>query len=130
MKLHTLLQKLIIYKLHFSRQSFTGNSTEYETIKTLIAREFHKSNFRFLFIKSKITLLTDPKEIQHVLKDFRDSPMGGHQGVRKMAKKIGQQFKWLGLRKDVQNHVNNCKVCQLTKPHGIKKQLCCGASQG
>lgn len=38
-----------------------------------------------------------------------------------MAHKIGQQYKWMGMRKDVQNYVRNCKICQLTKPKGLSK---------
>lgn len=48
--------------------------------------------------------------------------MAGHQGVNRTAYKIAQQFKWVGLRKDVQNYVNNCGVCQKAKPKGIVKQ--------
>lgn len=76
----------------------------------------------FLFLRNKITILTDPDEIQQILLDFHDSPLAGHQGVRRMAHKISQQYKWVGLRKDVQNFVRNCKTCQISKPKGLIRQ--------
>lgn len=120
-ELRILFKKAEITKVYFARNDFTGNSEEYEMIKNLIYKEFEGSNTHFLFLKDKITLLQNRKEIEQILKDFHDSPLAGHQGVHRMAHKIGQQYKWIGLRKDVQNYVRNCRVCQLTKPKGLSK---------
>lgn len=121
-KLKNILIKTKVTKLHFVRNTFSGNSEEYEFIKSSILKQFTGTNIHFLFLKAKITILNDQEEIQQILEDFHDSPLAGHQGVRRMANKISQQYKWFGLRKDVQNYVRNCKTCQLTKPMGLSKQ--------
>lgn len=122
MKLDTILHNIKVTKLFFSRKTFKGSTQDFEVIKKAISNQFEGKNIHFLFLTNKITILTDPVEIQQILKDFHDSPLAGHQGVRRMAQKISQQYKWIGLHKDVQTFVRNCKTCQLSKPRGLSKQ--------
>lgn len=121
-ELKILFVKMKITKVRFVRNTFLGNSNEYELIRNSILKQFNDTNISFLFLKNRITVLNDTGEIQQVLEDFHNSPLAGHQGIRRMANKIGQQYKWIGLRKDVQDYVRNCKICQLRKPMGLSKQ--------
>ncbi len=116
-----LLDKKVT-KLSFDRNLFEGTLREYNMIKEGIEANFQLSGINFLFLKDKIVLLTDDKDKQQILTDFHDSPLGGHQGIHRMANKIGQQYKWLGMRKDVQDYVRKCKICQTAKTGGLHKQ--------
>lgn len=112
-KLLTLCNKFKIAKLVFERNNFFGTETKYNTIKDSIQNLFTKTNIHFLFLTNKIITLTDQNEIKQILHDFHNTPMAGHQGVHRMAHKIGAKYKWVGLRKDVQDYVRNCHTCQI-----------------
>jgi len=51
-----------------------------------------------------------------VLSAHHDSILAGHQGVSKTLELIQRGFCWLGLRRDVENYVRGCAICQRTKP--------------
>ena len=59
--------------------------------------------------------LSDPEEIQEVLRSFHDSPLGGHQGIRRTTKRIRRQYTWKNMAQDVRKYVKNCPTCQKTK---------------
>ena len=59
--------------------------------------------------------LHDSKDIETVLKDFHDNPLGGHQGVSKTLCRLKRQFRWKGMKKDVTRHVRKCLKCQKSK---------------
>lgn len=94
----------------------------YEKFIDAMKIKCQQSSIKFLLIRQDIVTLHDKKEIEKVLKDFHDNPLAGNQGVNRTAYKIAQQFKWKGLRKDVQNYVKNCSICQRAKPNGVTKQ--------
>lgn len=128
-KLTKLMDKLLnacnkekIVKLHVNRNTFKYSSNDFAVLKKEILKAFEGTQVRFLFLTATTIILSERNEINQTLVDFHDSPLGGHQGVRRMAHKINQQFKWEGMRKDIQKYVRNCKICQLTKPKGLAKQ--------
>jgi len=59
--------------------------------------------------------LTDPEDIMSVLKQFHDSPLGGHQGISKTFHRIRRQYKWTGMLKQIKDYVKSCSKCQANK---------------
>ena len=59
--------------------------------------------------------LENKEDIQTVLKEFHNSPLGGHQGYEKTLDKIKRQYMWQGLYKDVRKFINECEECQRSK---------------
>ena len=55
-----------------------------------------------------LQLVIPRTSIQAVLKEFHDTPTGGHLGLRKTLEKVRSRFYWPGQRHDV---VNWCKAC-------------------
>ncbi|HBS53358.1 MAG TPA: hypothetical protein DD806_05115 [Flavobacterium sp.] len=56
------------------------------------------------------------KEVQEqILKEFHDCPIGGHQGVSRMTKRIKVYYNWPGLKKQIKTYVKTCTGCQLNK---------------
>ncbi|KAF2300131.1 hypothetical protein GH714_009331 [Hevea brasiliensis] len=53
--------------------------------------------------------------IHQLLKEFHDSPIGGHSGVLCTYKRLAQQFYWPSMHRSVKDHVASCEVCQRTK---------------
>jgi hypothetical protein len=56
-----------------------------------------------------------------VLEEAHNSPYSGHFGNHKFLDQINQNFWWPGWRKDVENYVFGCLVCQRNKAQTVKK---------
>lgn len=65
--------------------------------------------------ENEIEYLIDPVEIKTVLKDFHDSPLGGHLGMSKTYQRIRRQYKWKNMQRDVNEYIRNCIPCQRNK---------------
>ena len=57
-----------------------------------------------------------------VLRSHHDSALAGHQGIGKTLELIHRGFCWLGLRRDVEQYIRGCSVCQRTKTSRQKPQ--------
>src|SRR5436190_21802008 len=86
------LRNDIIYKLEESRQGTLG-----------LPRGRQHQN-----------LLTVPPHCQlpMLLKNYHDHHLAGHQAKENTYQKITKQYYWPGMKKDVEEYVHTCKVCQ------------------
>lgn len=50
-----------------------------------------------------------------ILHDYHDIPGQGHMGVKKTTKALLSKYYWKTLRKDVQQYVQSCDLCQRNK---------------
>ena len=63
-----------------------------------------------------------------LLHKMHDTKAGGHSGVLRIFRKLGQQFYWPKMHKLVQDYIKGCEVCQKIKvetlaPAGLLKPL-------
>ena len=63
-----------------------------------------------------------------VLREFHNTPSGGHSGIFRTYKRVAANFFWVGMKKDVQDYVQRCDVCQRHKhdmltPAGLLQPL-------
>ncbi|KAH9782770.1 hypothetical protein KPL71_009054 [Citrus sinensis] len=63
-----------------------------------------------------------------LLKEFHKTPMAGHAGIKKTLVRLSSTFFWPKMRKDVEQHVAACLVCQQIKystqaPTGLLQPL-------
>lgn len=63
-----------------------------------------------------------------LLKEYHDSPIGGHAGDYKTYKRMAAEWYWVGMRKDITKYVQACSVCQQHKastvsPMGLLQPL-------
>lgn len=54
-------------------------------------------------------------EIETILYEFHDAPLGGHVGAKRMHKKIALLYEWPNMRRDIENYVKQCDACQRNK---------------
>ena len=62
-----------------------------------------------------VRILTDPAEIKTIIRDYHDSVLGGHVGVKKTTTRISKSFRWKGMHKQIKQYVLNCPKCQINK---------------
>ena len=63
-----------------------------------------------------------------LLQEFHNLAVGGHSGFFRTYKRISEVVYWEGMRKDIQQHVATCEVCQMNKyqalsPAGLLQPL-------
>lgn len=74
--------------------------------------------------EDKVSEMT-PEEKQRIIKEFHDTPVGGHQGMNRTYERIKQYATWVGMKNEIEAYIRKCDLCQrnkLTKPH-IKMPL-------
>ena len=67
----------------------------------------YKANCERIDVKSE--------EVETVLREFHDAPLGGYVGVKRMLRRIRTLFTWHNTRRDVENYVRQCESCQKNK---------------
>lgn len=68
-----------------------------------------------LFFKGRVVIPDDGALCSKLPHEMHDTKVGGHSGVLRTYKKLGQQFYWPGTHKSVQEYVKGCEVCQKVK---------------
>jgi len=66
--------------------------------------------------------------IPRLLHKYHTTPLGGHAGIFRTYRRIGQSLHWMGMKKSVNDHVQACVVCQQNKyqtcsPQGLLQPL-------
>ncbi|MCH84618.1 hypothetical protein A2U01_0005450, partial [Trifolium medium] len=89
-------------------------------------------NFQVLndlvFFKGKLFLPSGSPLKQTLLEEFHASLIGGHSGIHRTFGRLQENVFWFGMRKDVEDFVKACVVCQQTKsathaPYGLLQPL-------
>lgn len=89
----------------------TAKETDLDLISIADENELESSDNN----KQKREVITDKNEIDIILRDYHDAPMGGHFGYSKTYDKIRQKFKWDNMKVDISTYIRNCKKCQMNK---------------
>lgn len=50
-----------------------------------------------------------------IFNKFLASPMTGHEGFLKTYKRILRSFNWEGMKKEIQDRIASCSMCQVNK---------------
>jgi hypothetical protein len=60
-------------------------------------------------------MIASKEKQQKILKDMRECPIGGHQGVQCTCDTLKLYVTWPGMFHDVEEYITNCKTCQKNK---------------
>lgn len=83
---------------------------------------------RYIFKKSKIKIMIfvntiySEEEKRSIIKEFHETPLGGHQGVSRTIKRIKQHHTWKTLKSDVKEYIKLCASCQINKSSNHRVQ--------
>lgn len=88
---------------------------------------FTLSNEKLLY-KGRMILAKSSTFIPLLLREYHDSPTGGHSGEVKTYLRLAFEWFWQGMRRDVARYVRECMVCQKNKhlqqqPAGLLQPL-------
>ncbi|KFK39596.1 hypothetical protein AALP_AA3G264600 [Arabis alpina] len=89
--------------------------------------EFTVVNGRLLR-NGRLVLPKESPMVKLILQEFHDGKVGGHGGIHKTQKRIGDMFFWRGMMTDIKEYVAACQVCQRHKystlaPAGLLQPL-------
>ncbi|MCI17765.1 Ty3/gypsy retrotransposon protein, partial [Trifolium medium] len=66
--------------------------------------------------------------IPKLLKEFHETPMGGHSGFLRTYRRVAENLYWVGMQKTIRDFVRTCDICQrqkyeATTPGGLLQPL-------
>jgi hypothetical protein len=107
--------------------------TEFLSLRARIASDpaahsDYVENDGLIIFKGRIWLSSMSPFKTLLLKEFHETPIGGHAGIIKTLKRLAANFYWTDMRKDVKQFISSCTVCQqtkypTTKPGGLLQPL-------
>lgn len=114
-----LLQKLDKIEenqfFYILKHEISNKALELENVKKLIIELFDDKNIFFIILDETKKILTDRNDIDLILKEYHQNPLGGHQGIKRMLSRIKDKFSWDHMKQTVIDYVGNCKSCQINK---------------
>lgn len=135
--LDMIMEKLIIYMHKYSIRDLAISTKDIiftyvsmkkfqETYTKLYSKLFKrlKNLYLNILIYTPLQRIFD-KNIQcQLIKEYHDSPIGGHLGIRKTILKLKQKYVWKNMSKMVKTHVNKCDSCKRNKQvRNIKEEM-------
>ncbi|XP_062099393.1 transposon Ty3-I Gag-Pol polyprotein isoform X1 [Humulus lupulus] len=81
-----------------------------------------------LYYRQRIRVSSNSNFKQQLIREFHDTPMGGHAGVERTFLRLSANFFWPGMKSEVRSFVQSCLVCQTVKyspaaPYGLLQPL-------
>ncbi|KAL1212944.1 hypothetical protein V5N11_032913 [Cardamine amara subsp. amara] len=81
-----------------------------------------------LLRKGMLVIPKDSRLTGVIMQEFHYGKLGGHGGVLRTQKRIGELFYWMGMMTDIRRFVASCQVCQRHKystlaPGGLLQPL-------
>lgn len=70
--------------------------------------------------KGRVALPSQSELITALLKEYHDSPIGGHSGEFKAYQRAAKEWYWKGMRKAIAKYVRECSICQQQKQSSLR----------
>lgn len=68
-------------------------------------------------------IITNPTEINNLIKENHNTLLGGHMGINKLIQKIRRNYYWPNMKKSITNYVKNCTQCKQNKHSITNKEV-------
>lgn len=106
----TIPKKLAIQKNDIIFKHININS--FKTIGNAVLR-----NATILIYEKPVEIST-VAEMNGILKQYHNSPTGGHPGINRLYKKLKSLYSWPNMKQTLTDYVNSCELCKINK-HAI-----------
>ena len=67
-------------------------------------------------------MLTEEEKMK-ILQEFHEQPIGGHLGMNRTFDRLKQYISWPGMKKEIEDYVRQCEICQKNKITQNKTKL-------
>lgn len=101
------ISKLALYEIY--------NKTDNEQLRAQLRYIFKYIDVEILICKREVIIISDETKIKTIMREYHDTPIGGHSGVTRTYKRIKSRFVWKNMKRDIKQYVRNCKSCQINK---------------
>jgi hypothetical protein len=75
----------------------------------------YSTNGGLLYWKGRLVIPEGSELINMILKENHSSPIGGHAGNTRTLARISYQYFWHHMKKDIEEFVQQCAICQQAK---------------
>lgn len=123
--LHKLYKNIMLFKanikeatnktINFKFLLLPKDIVNWHKLKQIISHIFSNMNCKLCCSNYSILKLKSENEIETVLKEFHQSPLGGHEGLNRTLKRISERYAWKNMKRDVKNFIEKCLECQKNK---------------
>ena len=98
------------YEIVFKKGATNTNADALSRVNSLVADKE--------FTEERRQQITDKETKATILYEYQDSPVGGHRGMNKTSREIGEKYEWPNMNRDTENYVKKCQSCQVNKSSG------------
>jgi hypothetical protein len=106
--------------IHKLKEQLTKDEEFQQFFKKVVETPEEYKNFEILngliFFRGKLFVPNSSPLKQTLLEEFHASLVGGHSGIHRTFGRLQENVFWFGMRKDVEEFVKACAICQQTKP--------------
>jgi len=74
-----------------------------------------RSMLYYIFRNSEIETKIITQEQLRIIREFHETPLGGHQDINRTFQRILQQHHWKGMRQMIKTYILSCEICQRNK---------------
>ena len=120
--LKLICQKANLTKVAICKSEIAKIGTDTKRILRILAKT-KKNEFKMnLFVIPEAKHVTNEEERRAILEKAHNLPTGGHPGRQKMWVTLKLRYYWPNMRRDVENFVKDCKICQTFK-HSTQRRI-------
>lgn len=86
-----------------------------DVFRNILKYFFKDEDTKLIIFHNNVRKITSEDEKLKILAEYHCTPVGGHQGINRTAKKIRAKFKWSKMHKDIKSFIRSCESCQKNK---------------
>lgn len=90
-------------------------------IRVMLRYIFKDTGIKVTIYHSKYNLNNEQKI--KLIKEFHDTPLGGHQGLHRTYKKMKKYVSWKNMKRSIEDYIKKCISCQKNKMNQRKTKM-------
>jgi hypothetical protein len=110
--LKKICQERNVTRLACPRLVIDRDGIKWETVRSMLYYTFRNSEIEIKVVTQEQLSKEDQLRI---IREFHETPLGGHQGINRTYQRILQQHHWKGMRQMIKAYILSCETCQRQK---------------
>ena len=111
--------------LKIGKLAISTNNTIFKLITVQNFKEICNNSLKdvYILIYESARIITDQESINKLIKEYHDTPTGGHVGVTRLYKRLRSNYYWIDMLKTIKSYVKNCLKCIHSKHSKHTKEV-------